>query len=498
MARAPLRIAMVSPEAVPYAKTGGLADVTGVLPLELAKLGHDVRLIIPRYSCLNDSGHQFQSVGELPVSTADGTIQATVEQDRGLSLPSGAPGRASTYAIRHDPFFGRSGLYQEQGRDYPDNLERFSFFCRGVLALLSHFDAAEQWRPNVLHLHDWQTTLCAVYLKTLGPKQREQRRPRTVLTLHNVGYQGQFPKSQFVETGLPSSLFTPAGLEFYGSVNLLKGGILFADTLTTVSPTYSREIQTPEFGFGLEGVLAQRKDHLVGIVNGIDIDAWNPATDPFLPRAYSAKDLSGKVLCKQELQREMKLPVKKVPILGIVSRLVDQKGLDLVTAIIPELMELDLQLIVLGSGERRLEEQFASFQKHFPEKIALRLGFDECLAHRIQAGSDMLLIPSRYEPCGLTQLYGLRYGTIPVVRKTGGLADTVVAYSPRALREGRATGFHFTDMSAESLLSVVLLALSIYKSTREWEQLIQSGMRTDVSWAPSALQYVRLYHSDRS
>ncbi len=483
---------MVSAEAVPYAKTGGLGDVAGALPHELAKLGYDVRLIIPRYGFLDNSAHRFQQVAEFTVPTADGPILAAVEQDR--SLPRAAAGRVSVFALRHDPFFGRSGLYQDHGRDYPDNLARFSFFSRGVLALLTRFDATEQWRPDVLHLHDWQTALCAVYLNTLYAKQREFAGLKTVLTLHNVGYQGQFPKAQFEKTGLPAALFTPSGLEFYGSLNLLKGGILFADMLTTVSPTYSREIQTPEFGFGLEGVLAQRKDRLSGIVNGIDTDLWNPSTDPFLPHAYSASDLSGKAVCKQDLQREMTLPVKDVPVLGIVSRLVGQKGLDLVVDIIPELMELDLQLMILGSGERRYEQEFDSFRKHYPEKIALHLGFDEGLAHRIQAGSDLLLIPSRYEPCGLTQLHGLRYGTVPIVRKTGGLADTVVPYSPQTLRHRRANGFHFTDTSPESLLSVIQLALSVHKHRNEWESLIQAGMSTDVSWAPSVRQYDRVYH----
>lgn len=484
---------MVSPEAVPYAKTGGLADVAGALPLELAKLGHDVRLIIPRYRCIDEPLHMFRRVTDVPVPTDDGPIRAVVEQEQAPSLSNKLTGRVSAFAIRHDPFFGRAGLYQEEGRDYPDNLERFSFFCRGVLALLARFDSAEQWKPDILHLHDWQTALCAVYLKTLYAKQREFAGLKTVLTLHNVGYQGQFPKAQFEKTGLPATLFTPDGLEFYGSVNLLKGGILFADLLTTVSPTYSREILTPEYGFGLEGALAERKDRLLGIVNGIDTDAWNPSSDPFIPQTYSSSDLSGKTICKQELQRDLSLPVKKVPVLGVVSRLADQKGLDLVAAIIPELVELDLQLIILGSGEPRYEEEFASCQRRYPDKIALRLGFDESLAHRIQAGCDMELVPSRYEPCGLTQLYGLRYGTVPIVRKTGGLADTVVPYSPRTLRDHRATGFRFTDTSPESLLSVILLAIAVYKEGSEWDSLIQAGMGTDVSWAPSVQQYVRGY-----
>ncbi len=484
---------MVSPEAVPYAKTGGLADVAGTLPFELAKLGHEVRLIIPKYGCIDDSEHPFQQVAELPVPTVAGPIQAIIEQGPVSSFPGKTAGRMSIFAIRHDLFFARAGLYQEQGRDYPDNLDRFSFFCRGVLALLTHFASAEQWRPDILHLHDWQTALCAVYLKTLYARQPEFTGLQTILTLHNVGYQGQFPKSEFEKTGLPADVFTPAGLEFYGSVNLLKGGILFADMLTTVSPTYSREIQTPDFGFGLEGVLAQRKDRLVGIVNGIDTGVWDPSTDPFLPRTYSASDLTGKRVCKQELQREMKLPVKEAPVLGIVSRLVNQKGLDLVVDILPELMEVDLQLIILGSGERRYEQEFSSFQNRYPKKVALRLGFDEGLAHRIQAGSDMLLIPSRYEPCGLTQLHGLRYGTIPIVRKTGGLADTVVPFSPGSTRNRRANGFRFTDMSSESLLSVILLALSVHKHKNEWDHLIQTGMRTDVSWGPSVQHYIRVY-----
>src|SRR5207249_12129385 len=282
-------------------------------------------------------------------------------------------------------------------------------------------------------------------------------------------------------------------LEFHGSLNLLKGGLVFADFLNTVSPTYSREIQSPEFGFGLDGVVRERRDRLVGIVNGIDTEIWDPATDQHVASRYSVSDLAGKRTCKTELQRELRLPVRDVPLLAVVSRFTQQKGLDLVAELLPELMELDLQVALPGTGDPYYEALFRSLQVRYPEKIGLRIGFDDALAHRIEAGGDMFLMPSRYEPCGLSQLYSLRYGTVPIVRRTGGLADTVVAYSPSAVREGRATGFIFGEATPEALLTEVLLACHVYENRSEWRSLIEAGMRTDVSWARSAQSYADLY-----
>ncbi len=483
----PLRLLLVSPEAVPFAKTGGLADVAGALPREFARLGHEIKLVIPRYGAIDGAVHGFKEWVRLKVSTFSGPITAVIEE---APLPGSA---ASVLAIRHDPYFGREGLYQQDGVDYPDNLERFAFFCRAVMVLLRALRQVAGWSPDLIHVHDWQTALCPVYLHTLSAAPVGIQRPRSLFTVHNLGYQGIFPASDYPECGLGPELFTSRTLEFHGSVNLMKGGLVFADFLSTVSPTYSREIQSAEFGFGLDGVVVERKDRLVGVVNGIDVEVWNPATDPHLPVRYSAEDLSNKPACKTALQREMRLPTAEVPLLGVVSRLASQKGLDLLADVLPELMALEVQLVLLGTGDPSYETRFRDLQARYPTKFGLRIGFDEGLAHRIEAGADIFLMPSRYEPCGLNQLYSLRYGTVPIVRRTGGLADTVVSYSPLAVKENRATGFIFGEATAEALLSTVLLALRVYQDREEWRSLVLAGMRTDVSWAQSARTYEQLY-----
>ncbi len=493
MTQHPLNLLMVASEAVPYAKTGGLADVAGALPLELAKLGHDVILLLPHYRCLSESGRSFRSVCRLHVPTAQGLVDTLIEED--TILEGKGEGRMRVWTIRNEALYDRPGLYQDQGADYPDNLDRFSFLCRATITVMAYLRASCQWETHVLHLHDWQAALCAVYLKTIDRDRPEAQGVRTVLTLHNVGYQGLFPQAQFEKTGLPPSLFTPAGLEYYGSVNVLKGGMVFADYVTTVSPTYAREILTPDFGFGLEGVLRNRANLPSGILNGIDTDRWNPETDSYLPANYSVSDRSGKQLCKQMLQREFQLPETAVPLLSVIARLTPQKGLDLVAAIIPQLMALDLQLVILGTGEPELEAKFKMLQAHYPLRIGLRIGFDEGLAHRIEAGADMIVMPSRYEPCGLSQLYSLRYGTVPVVRKTGGLADTVIPLTSQVREAGVATGFHVEEDKAEALLLVLRQAIALYQDQSRWEQLVEAGMKTDVSWARSADTYDRLFGS---
>ena len=493
MTQHPLNLLMVSSEAVPYAKTGGLADVAGALPLELAKLGHNVILLLPRYRCLSESGRSFHSVCRLHVPTSQGPVDTLIEED---VIPVGEGGRrARVWTIRNEAFFDRPGLYQDRGIDYSDNLDRFSFFCRATIEVIAHLRTACRWDTHILHLHDWQAALCAVYLNTLARDRQDVQGVCTVLTLHNVGYQGLFPGEQFEKTGLPPSLFTPAGLEYYGLVNLLKGGIVFADYVTTVSPTYAREILTPEFGFGLEGVLRNRVDRLLGILNGIDIDRWNPETDSYLPANYSVIDRSGKLVCKQALQREFQLPESSVPLLGVIARLTSQKGLDLVEIIIPQLMAMDLQLVILGTGEPGIEAKFKLLQARYPHRMGLRIGFDEGLAHRIEAGADVFVMPSRYEPCGLSQLYSLRYGTVPVVRKTGGLADTVLPLVVQVHQAGRATGFHVEEHTAEALLVVLRRAVAVYQDRSMWKQLVEAGMATDVSWARSANAYDRLFGS---
>jgi starch synthase len=487
MPATPLKILFVAPEAVPFAKTGGLADVAGALPREVARLGHEVRLVLPRYGAIDGAEHGLKEWGRLAVPTAAGTVSAVVEEGR---LPGSD---AAVFTIGHDPFFARQGLYGEAGADYPDNLERFAFFCRATLELLLAFAKVSRWTCDVLHAHDWQAALSVVYLKSLYARRPEFKRLGALFTVHNLGYQGLFPAAAFPKTGLGPELFTTKTLEFYGQAGLLKGGLVSADLLTTVSPTYSREIQTAEYGAGLDGVLRERKDRLSGVVNGIDVDTWNPAGDPHLKARYSAADLSGKRECKEALQRELALPVRDVPLLAVISRFTPQKGLDLVAAVLPELMRLDLQVALLGTGDPSLELQFQSLRMRYPDRIGVRIGFDDALAHAIEAGADIFLMPSRYEPCGLSQLYSLRYGTVPIVRKTGGLADTVVAYTPRTAAEGKATGFAFTEATPDALLTTILLALRVYANREEWKGLMKAGMATDVSWARSADTYVALY-----
>ena len=488
---ASLNVVMAASEAVPYAKTGGLADVVGVLPVELIKLGHRVTLVLPCYPQLASVRRSAKSVGQFRVPGLGITADVVLEEE--LVPVAGAAHPLRVLAVRYDPYFDRQGLYQTRGADYPDNLDRFVLFSRGVLEALAYVAKADGRAVDVLHLHDWQTALCAVYVKTVDRDRKAFKGLKTLLTLHNVGYQGIFPGDQYKKTMLPPALFAVGGLEFYGSVNVLKGGIIFSDAVSTVSPTYAREIMTPEFGFGLEGVLAGRKDGVHGILNGIDVAEWNPETDPHGAAHYSRSDLSGKLVCKRALQREFGFPVSDVPLLGVIGRLAFQKGFDLLADVIPELMMMDLQLVLLGEGDRGLEDAFRAAQKQYPKQIGLYIGFDERLAHRIESGADMLVMPSRYEPCGLSQLYSLRYGTVPIVRRTGGLADTVVPYKPSTVQSGHASGFQFIDPSADALLSEILLATTLYRDRKTWGQLIQAGMATDVSWSHAAIQYAQLY-----
>ena len=486
-----LNIVMAASEAVPYAKTGGLADVAGALPLELLKLGHRVTLVIPHYGRFFAGRPPLQPVAQLVIPVAGGKADVVLEEEtvpvRGAHFP------LRVLAVRYDPYFDRTGLYQSSEGDYPDNLDRFVLFSKAVLETVTFLRATRGETVDVLHLHDWQTALCAIYLKTPGQTDPALAQLKTLLTVHNIGYQGIFPAGQFRNTGLPPSMFAPGGLEFFGSMNLLKGGIVFADAVSTVSTTYAKEIMTPEFGCGLEGVLAGRPEGVQGITNGIDVALWNPADDPYLPAHYSVTDLSGKQRGKEALQRALELPVADVPMLAVIGRLTSQKGFDLLIDILPELAALDVQLAILGTGERPLEQAFRHAKQKYPERIGLHTGFDEKLAHQIVAGGDMLLMPSRYEPCGLTQLYSLRYGTIPIVRRTGGLVDTVVPFKPSTLQAKQATGFHFADASGDALLSTILLALQIYKDQEIWRLMMQAGMTTDVSWRQAATRYIQLY-----
>ncbi len=474
-----LRILLVSSEVAPFAKTGGLADVAGALPKALAALGHDVRVLMPKYRGVDRHAHSLASILHLRVPIADRHSEGTVLEGRTDS-------RVSLYLLANDHYYDRDGLYTTPDGDYWDNCERFIFFCRAALEAARGLG----WRPQVIHANDWQTGLIPVYLATLYRDDPVCRDIATLFTIHNLAYQGVFWHYDMPMTGLGWDLFTPAGIEFYGKINFLKGGLVFADLLNTVSRTYAREIQTPEFGCGLEGVLQERSSALFGVVNGIDYEVWNPETDPEIPKRYTAEDLEGKRICKVSLREELGLRDEPGPLLGMVTRLAEQKGTDLVLAALPELLAEGCQLVLLGSGDPSLEQAFADAAQRSPGQAVVRLGYDAALARRIYAGADCLLMPSRYEPCGLGQLISLRYGTVPVVRWTGGLVDTVKEFDPATLA---GTGFGFEGFSVEALAGAVRRALATYRQPERWRQLVLNGMAEDFSWEASAREYVTLY-----
>lgn len=406
--------------------------------------------------------------------------------EEGSVLSATLANGVEVYFIRADRYFDRAFLYGTADGDYADNAARFAFFARGVLEALSRLGA-----PDILHAHDWQAALAVAFLKAQPELYPDLAGIRTVMTVHNLGYQGLFPRQDWRWLGLDEGLFTFRHLEFYGKINILKGGLAFADATSTVSPAYSREIQTPEYGFGLDGFLRERTGTVTGILNGVDYQTWSPDIDSFLPRNYSPEDLAGKQDCKASLQKAFGLPEDaKVPVLGIVSRLVSQKGFDLLQAIFDELIERDIQLVILGTGDKIYQDFLQSAALRNPEKAGVRIGFDEELAHRIEAGSDMFLMPSLYEPSGLNQLYSLKYGTIPIVRATGGLKDSVQEFDPET---GAGNGFVFEQYEAPALLAAIDRALALFGKKDKWKQLMKAAMAADHSWDQSAREYVRLY-----
>lgn len=485
-----MKVLMVTSEAVPLAKTGGLGDMVTGLSNELTRRGHDVRIMLPGYRSIDNHVISRAPLCTIDVPVLGRTESATIEcilvrQDR-----VDGPRSPDYVVVRHAGFFDRPGLYRQENRDFPDNLDRFAFFSRATVEWLMASAKSSGWMPDIIHVHDWQAALVPLYLRANEGRPAMLKGVRNILTIHNLGYQGIFPGSEYPRMGLPPEWFSPAWLEFYGSVNLLKGGIVASDWLTTVSPTYAREIQLPELGFGLDGVLRERHDRLIGITNGIDIELWDPSQDPCLPARYSARDRSGKRLCKSTLQETMQLPVDESPLIGVVSRLVEQKGIDLVADALENMGTIDFQMVVLGTGDHLLERRLKDLEKAYPTHVRVRLGFDEGLAHRIQAGADIFLVPSRYEPCGLTQLSSLRYGTVPIVRKTGGLADTVIGYPGDASHA--PTGFVFDDPTPEAFMRSLKRALGLYRES-EWERLIDACMQVQVGWTGAAQQYEELY-----
>ena len=473
-----MKIAMVSPEILPFAKTGGLADVVGTLSGALAHNGHEVTLIMPCYRAVLQSDRALEDAGmTFSVPLAGRQEEASVLRARGH-------GKASVYFIRADRYFDRPFLYGTPEGDYSDNAERFVFFSRAALEILRHEPA------DLLHCHDWQSAPAIVFLKTQPERYAEIYATKSVLTVHNLGFQGIFAPPQWPLLDLDWSFFTPQFLEFYGNINFLKGAMIFTDKITTVSPSYAREIMDPEQGFGLEGVLHDRRADVVGILNGVDYSQWNPEVDPFIAKHYSARNLTPKQSCKKVLQRAFGLPQSKAPLLGMVSRLTPQKGIDLLGEIFEPLMERDLQWVLLGAGETRYEEFFTRAAARYPAKFAVRTGYDEALAHQIEAGADIFLMPSRYEPCGLNQMFSLKYGTIPIVRAIGGLKDTVKDYDSAA-RNG--TGFVFVPYDAAALLEAIDRAAQLYRDKRHWTALRRRAMAKDFSWDRSAQMYDELY-----
>jgi starch synthase len=461
------KILMVSSEAAPFAKTGGLSDVLGALPSALRKAGHDVHVLLPRFASAKTFPMR-RIWGELRVPLGPreyvcGVFQS--EQDPAFLF------------LDYPEFYDRKGLYNDVHGDYWDNHLRFGLLSRAALEVVRKIFPA-----RILHCHDWQSGLVPVYLNQMAGDPTFAG-IKTILTIHNLGYPGIFGRHVMGELGLPNALFGPSGVEFYGNVSFLKAGLRYAGTLTTVSRKYAEEIKTPEYGFGLDGLLRYRSNDLHGILNGIDYTRWNPETDSLIPANYSASDLTGKQICKQALQQEFGLTVSGTPLIGIVSRFTGQKGSDLIAAIGDRLFSSDVNLVALGSGEPQYEAMFTSLAARFPGRVAVRIGFDEALAHRIEAGSDMFLMPSRYEPCGLNQIYSLRYGTVPIVRATGGLDDTV----------DQTNGFKFHDYHPDALLGCLQQALAAFGDCGRWKGLMLAGMARDFSWDASAQEYSQLY-----
>ncbi|MCS6927417.1 MAG: glycogen synthase GlgA, partial [Candidatus Binatia bacterium] len=482
-----LRSLFVAAEVAPFARTGGLGEVAGALPRVLAALGHDVRVVMPFYRLIREGPFPPPTlVTELQVPLVTGNRTARVWQGE-LSASSPFCSSVPVYFLEQDEYFDRPGLYGDESGDYPDNALRFIFFCRAALALCESL----QWFPHVFHCHDWHAALLPAYLRFVPGLPAQLTAATTILTIHNLAYQGIFPSWAFALTGLPPSLFQAEGMEFFGSVNFMKAGLLYADRLTAVSPTYAEEICTTECGFGLDGVVRSRRNALVGILNGADYTVWDPATDQYLAAPYNADDLRGKAVCKTALLRTYGLPEDTTtPLIGMIARLVDQKGIDLFEAASHALLALNARFVVLGTGERRYEEFLTRLAQMYPDRIGVRIGFDSALAHQVQAGSDMMLMPSRYEPCGLTQLYSLRYGTVPIVRATGGLRDTVSPFDPTT---GDGTGFVFYEARPEALVAAVRAAVHTFADSVAWQRVMRNAMAQDFSWTRPAAQYLGLY-----
>jgi starch synthase len=474
-----MKIAMIASEVSPFAKTGGLADVIGTLSAALERLGQEVCIIAPAYRSVLQGEFSLQETAiDLSVPISDRLVKATV-------LDSTLGQGVAVHFIRADPYFDREFLYGTAEGDYPDNAERFIFFSRAALEWLRH------QAVDIVHCHDWQTALVIVYLKTQAARDAETAAAKTVFTIHNLAFQGIFGRHAWHLLNLDSALFTPQLLEFYGNINFLKGALVIADKITTVSPSYAQEIMTAAQGFGLDGLVRQRAADLIGILNGVDYGQWSPWTDPFITCHYRENSLSVKEDCKRSLRRTVGLPDKgDTPVIAMISRLTSQKGFDLVESIFASLMQRDIQFVLLGAGESRYEQFFRGAASRHPDRVGLRIGFDEPLAHQIEAGADIFLMPSLFEPCGLNQMFSLKYGTIPIVRAVGGLKDTVQQCNTEA---ETGTGFVFEPYEAQALLRTIDQSLQVFHDKKAWAALRRRAMAMDFSWERSAKRYAHLY-----
>ena len=474
-----MNILFASSEVFPFAKTGGLADVLGALPDALSKRGHKCSVILPFYKCVKEkkfSPEIFKK--DIPLKINN--------ENKFFDLYFLKHGNVDVYFVDRDEYYDRDHLYNTPQGDYPDNALRFGFFAKAIVASIPYIG-----KQDILHCNDWQTALAPLYIRLFHKKDIEFCGLKTLFTIHNMAYQGLFGREFMRPLDLPSSLFTLNGLEFYGRMSFMKAGLIYSDAISTVSKGYSREILTPEFGCGLDGLLRTRKKDIYGIVNGVDYSIWNPETDKFIARNYSEKDLSGKEECKKDLLRELGLKyIPSRPLIGMITRLAEQKGVDLVSDSMGELLALGLDFILLGFGDEKYNNIFTDIAKKHKDRVGIKIGFDNALAHKIEAGSDMFLMPSKYEPCGLNQLYSFKYATVPVVRAVGGLDDTVLEFNPSS---AEGNGFKFKEGTREALLTEVKKAVGAYKNKELWYKLLNNGLSCDFSWDSSAEKYEKLY-----
>ncbi len=480
-------VLFVTSEVFPYSKTGGLADVSNSLPQALNSLGNDVRIVTPKYGPLDERRlqiHEIKRLKDLKLDVNGKDTRFSIKS----SFIHGKNTKAQMYLLESLDYFKNKGIYQNANtkKDFSNNDERFLFFCKAVIEILEIL----QWKPDVIHCNDWQTGLVPALIKTVYKDNPYLNDIKTVFTIHNLAYQGNFPVSSFAKTGMPDSVLTEKGGLHYGQFSYLKTGLNYADMISTVSEKYAEEIRTDkEYGYGLEEVLNTKKKRMVGILNGIDYSIWNPVVDKLIPYRYTYQEIPLKYENKRELLEKRKIEFDEdIPLIGVISRLVDQKGFDLIQKALPKLMQEDIQMIILGQGEEKYQKFLKAAEKKYKNKLAVEIGFDENLAHQIEAASDMYLMPSKFEPCGLNQMYSLKYGTVPIVRNTGGLSDTIIDY-----RKPKGNGFLFDKYDSDEMVKAVKAALKLFKDRDKWNKLVRQGMSLDFSWKVSAQKYMKLY-----